>query len=190
MPVLCTLWFTSLSHCPRYTVLTVPAPVIMHAIHVPIPRRLSACTFGVLCPTPVRGMLSAGAMTIRKVDTVRTVRASLDAVRRSWGVPPWSVSIIARVYPLVNPFFKKIFEPVFFKDNENARARRGSQNRRKQAKTWVLNAEKFSEKIRKSAQKNFFRRAARLFFEIFALCPADLNRWTVHQHNVKKITYE
>lgn len=97
------------------------------------------------------------------------------AVWRSWGVPPWSVSIIARVYPLVNPFFKKIFEPVFFKDNENARARSGSQNRRKQAKTWVLNAEKFFEKIRKSAQKNFFRRAARLFFEIFALCPADLS---------------
>ena len=57
-----------------------------------------------------------------------------------WGVPPWSVSIIARVYPLVNPFFKKFFRAVFFKDNENARARSGSQNRRKQTKTWVLSA--------------------------------------------------
>lgn len=49
--------------------------------------------------------------------------------------PPWSVFIIARVYPLVNPFFKKIFRGVFFKDNENARARSGSQNRLKQVKT-------------------------------------------------------
>ena len=31
-----------------------------------------------------------------------------------WGVPPWSVSIIARVYPLVNPFFQKIFWGQFF----------------------------------------------------------------------------
>ena len=113
MPALCALWFTGFPHCPRYTVFTVPALIVVHAIHVPIPRRLSACTFGVLYPTPVRGMLSAGATTIRKVDTVRTVRASLDAVRRSWGVPPWSVSIIARVYPLVNPFFKKIFGAIF-----------------------------------------------------------------------------
>lgn len=57
-----------------------------------------------------------------------------------WGVPPWSVSIIARVYPLVNPFFEKIFRAVFFRYNENARARRGSKNRQKQAKTGVLSA--------------------------------------------------
>ena len=87
VPALCALWFTGFPHCPRYTVFTVPALIVVHAIHVPIPRRLSACTFGVLYPTSVRGMLSAGATTIRKVDTVRTVRASLDAVRRSWGVP-------------------------------------------------------------------------------------------------------
>lgn len=53
-------------------------------------------------------------------------------------------------------FFQKNFSAVFFKDNENARARSGSQNRRKQAKTEVLSAEKFFEKIRKSAQKRFF----------------------------------
>lgn len=123
-------------------------------------RSDTAPTFGVhvrgAIPDACRGMLSAGATTIRKVDTVRTVRASLDAARRSWGVPPWSVSIIARVYPLVNPFFKKIFRAVFFKDNENARARSGSQNRRKQAKTEVLNAEKFFEKNQKKRAKKIF----------------------------------
>lgn len=115
VPALCALWFTGFPHCPRYTVRTVPALIVTQAIRVLIPRRLSACAFGVLYPTPVRGMLSAGTTTIHKVDTVRTVRASLDAVRRSWGVPPWSVSIIARVYPLVNPFFKKILEAFFSK---------------------------------------------------------------------------
>jgi hypothetical protein len=75
-----------------------------------------------------------------------------------------TVPIIARGAVPVNTFFQKNFSAVFFKDNENARARRGSQNRRKQAKTEVLSAEKFFEKIRKSAQKRFFRRAARLFF--------------------------
>lgn len=69
--------------------------------------------------------------------------------------------IIAVVHTTVNRFFKNIFWTVFFKDNEIARARSGSQNRRKQAKTGVLSAEKFFEKIRKSAQKRFFRRAAR-----------------------------
>lgn len=67
-----------------------------------------------------------------------------------------TVPIIARGAVPVNTFFKKTFQPFFFKDNENARARSGSQNRRKQAKTEVLSAEKFFEKIRKSAQKRFF----------------------------------
>ena len=87
-------------------------------------------------------------------------------VKLSGGVPLSCLTDVS-IYPLtsvVNPLFKKIFQPFFFKDNENARARRGSQNRRKQAKTGVLSAEKFFEKIRKSAQKRFFRRAARLFF--------------------------
>lgn len=65
-------------------------------------------------------------------------------------------------------FFEKNISAVFFKDNENARARRSSQNRRKQVKTGVLSAEKFFEKIRKTRKKDFSRRAARLFFEIFA----------------------
>lgn len=108
-------------------------------------------------------------------------------------------------------FFEKNISAVFFKDNENARARRSSQNRRKQVKTGVLSAEKFFEKIRKTRKKDFSRRAARLFFEIFALsrpaytvpaplsrrsvppchalCPADHQK-TTRQHYVKKITYE
>lgn len=65
-------------------------------------------------------------------------------------------------------FFEKNISAVFFKDNENARARRSSQNRRKQVKTGVLSAVKFFEKIRKTRKKDFSRRAARLFFEIFA----------------------
>lgn len=84
----------------------------------------------------------------------------LECLHYSAGVPP------------CQPLFQKNFSSCFFKDNENARARMGSQNRLKQAKTWVLNAEKFSEKIRKSAQKRFSRRAAPLFFENSALCPA------------------
>ena len=111
---LCALWFTGFPHCPRYTVFTVPALIVVHAIHVPIPRRLSACTFGVLYPTPVRGMLSAGATTIRKVDTVRTVRASLDAVRRSWGVPPLECLHYSAGVPPCQPLFQKTFPRCFF----------------------------------------------------------------------------
>ena len=58
-------------------------------------------------------------------------------------------------------FFEKNISAVFFKDNENARARMGSQNRRKQVKTGVLSAEKFLEKSEKARKKDFFRRAAR-----------------------------
>ena len=50
------------------------------------------------------------------------------------------VHSIAPCTPYVNRFLKNIFRAVFFKDNENARARSGSQNRRKQTKTWVLSA--------------------------------------------------
>lgn len=81
------------------------------------------------------------------------------ARRIGWAVGVLSlltVPIIARGAVPVNSFLKKIFQPFFFKDNENARARRGSQNRRKQTKTGVLSTEKFFEKIRKSAQKRFF----------------------------------
>lgn len=46
---------------------------------------------------------------------------------------------------------------------------------------------KKSEKARK---KDFSRRAAHLFFEISALCPADLTADRVHKYHVKKITYE
>lgn len=45
------------------------------------------------------------------------------------GRPPWSVSIVHLGASHVNPFFQKIFWGRFFKDNENARARSGSQNR-------------------------------------------------------------
>ena len=48
---------------------------------------------------------------------------------------------------------------------------------------------KVFRKNQKSAQKRFFRRAARLFFENSALCPADHQK-TTRQHYVKKITYE
>lgn len=84
---------------------------------------------------------------------------TVDAVpvKASGGVPFLDcVHSIAPCTPYVNRFFQKIFQPFFFRYNENARARRGSQNRRKQTKTGVLSAEKFFEKIRKSAQKRFF----------------------------------
>ena len=101
----------------------------------------------------------AECVTVKRL----TAQAGYRALRRGCclGRPSWSVSIVHLGASHVNPFFKKIFEPFFFKDNENARARRGSQNRRKQVKTRVLSTEKFLEKIRKSAQKRFFRRAAR-----------------------------
>lgn len=52
-------------------------------------------------------------------------------------------------------FFEKNISAVFFKDNENARARRGSQNRRKKTKTGIYSTEKFFEKIRKARKKDF-----------------------------------
>ena len=51
---------------------------------------------------------------------------------------------------------KNIFSAVFFKDNETARARSGSQNRRKQAKIEVLSTEKFFQKSEKARKKRFF----------------------------------
>lgn len=112
-------------------------------------------------------------------------------VKPSGGVPLSCLTDVS-IYPLtsvVNPFFQKNFWGNFFKDNENARARSGSQNRRKQEKTEVLSAEKFLKKSEKTRKKDFSRRAARLFFENSALCPADHQK-TTRQHYVKKITYE
>lgn len=82
-------------------------------------------------------------------------RRPCQAVRRCPAVL-LTVPIIRAIRIAVNRFFKKLFQAIFFKDNENARARSGSQNRRKQEKTEVLSAEKFFEKIRKNAQKRFF----------------------------------
>ena len=78
-------------------------------------------------------------------------------VKLSGGVPFLDCAhSIAPCAHSVNPFLKKIFWGNFFKDNENARARRGSQSRRKQAKTGVLSTEKFFEKIRKKRAKKIF----------------------------------
>lgn len=99
-------------------------------------------------------------------------------VKPSGGVPLSCLTDVS-IYPLtsvVNPFFQKNFWGNFFKDNENARARSGSQNRRKQEKTEVLSAEKFLKKSEKTRKKDFSRRAARLFFENSALYRADLSR--------------
>ena len=122
-------------------------------------------------PVPYRGQSG----TSRKVavhlsnftpDAVRTSRYKGRAPRPVRWAPSLSpvlltVPIIRAMRIAVNRFFKNIFWTVFFKDNENARARSGSQNRRKQAKTEVLNAEKFFEKSEKARKKRFFRRAAR-----------------------------
>ena len=122
-------------------------------------------------PAPYRGQSG----TSRKVavyfsnftpDAVRTSRykgraprpirwtLSLSPIRGRCPCPVDSAYYSSRAHDC-QYVFRKIFRTVFFKDNENARARSGSQNRRKQAKTEVLNAEKFFEKIRKSAQKRF-----------------------------------
>ena len=78
-------------------------------------------------------------------------------VKPSGGVPFLDCAhSIAPCAHSVNTFFKKIFGGNFFKDNENARARRGSQNRRKQAKTEVLSAEKFFCKNQKKRAKKIF----------------------------------
>ena len=78
----------------------------------------------------------AECVTVKRL----TAQAGYRALRRGCclGRPSWSVSIVHLGAPHVNPFFQKNFGGNFFKDNENARARRGSQNRRKQAKTGVL----------------------------------------------------
>ena len=61
------------------------------------------------------------------------------------------------------------------------------ENRRKQGFRARKSFQKKSEKARK---KDFFRRAARLFFEIFALCRALIDRGTADRVHQKRRSIE
>ena len=106
-------------------------------------------------PPPIGGKTVQVGKSLCTCQTSRRTPSGLHAI---WGAPasytvdavpvkasgevPFldCVHSIAPCTPYVNRFLKNIFRAVFFKDNENARARSGSQNRRKQTKTWVLSA--------------------------------------------------
>lgn len=122
-----------------------------------------------------------------------------------------TVPIIRAIRIAVNRFFKKFLGHFFskiMKTHARVVVRKTGENRRKQ---WFRARESFLKKSEKARKKNFFRRAARLFFENSALCrappaprpplscplscpvrtaPPDSTRWTGHQRTVKKITYE
>lgn len=115
-------------------------------------------------PRPIRWALSLSSCSTRPHGVGCRGAVPLDSTHYSAGCCP------------CQQFFEKNISAVFFKDNENARARSGSQNRRKQEKTEVLSAEKFLKKSEKTRKKDFSRRAARLFFENSALYRADLSR--------------
>lgn len=65
--------------------------------------------------------------------------------------------------------------------------RKTGENRRKQG---FIARKSFLKKSEKAREKNFFRRAALLFFEIFALCRAPIDRGTADRVHQKRRSIE
>lgn len=106
-------------------------------------------------------------------DTVRTSRYKGRAPRPiRWAPSLDCVHSIAPCTPYVNRFLEKILEAFFskiMKTHARVGVRKTGENRRKQR---FLAQKSFLKKSEKARKKDFFRRAARRFFENSAPCHA------------------